>query len=153
MKDNVLAAIKILNHVDNNLNIKTLTTEKLYNYKSLITQQQFELLKANIRNRQLTQEARFLLNEDPMNHREFGKMLTAHQNELRDGLRISTPKIDRMIDAALQAGAFGAKINGSGGGGCMFAYAPDSYEKVAKAISKNGGKPYIISVDEGAKFC
>ncbi len=29
-----------------------------------------------------------------------------------------------MIAAALDAGALGAKINGSGGGGCMFAYAP-----------------------------
>jgi len=28
-----------------------------------------------------------------------------------------------MIDAALGAGALGAKINGSGGGGTMFAYA------------------------------
>ncbi len=34
----------------------------------------------------------------------------------------------------LDAGAYGAKINGSGGGGCMFAYAPASPEKVKAAI-------------------
>ena len=37
---------------------------------------------------------------------------------------------EAMIAAALDAGAFGAKINGSGGGGCMFAYAPDRPEIV-----------------------
>jgi galactokinase len=35
------------------------------------------------------------------------------------------------------------------GGGCMFAYAPQNPEKVAQAIENQGGKAYIISVDEG----
>jgi galactokinase len=43
----------------------------------------------------------------------------------------------------------GAKINGSGGGGCMFAYAPKDPEKVVAAIEKEGGKAYIITVDKG----
>jgi galactokinase len=54
-----------------------------------------------------------------------------------------------MIEAALEAGALGAKINGSGGGGCMFAYAPKDPEKVVAAIEKEGGKAYIITVDKG----
>jgi len=54
-----------------------------------------------------------------------------------------------MIDAALAAGAFGAKINGSGGGGCMFAYAPENPELVAQAIEKAGGTAYLIKVAEG----
>jgi galactokinase len=56
-----------------------------------------------------------------------------------------------MIQASLDAGALGAKINGSGGGGCMFAYAPQEPEKVVEAIEKEGGKAYIIRVDEGTK--
>jgi len=84
-----------------------------------------------------------------VNHQQLGRLLNAQQQELRERLRISTPKIDRMIDVALDAGALGAKINGSGGGGCMFAYAPNSYEQVVEAIRKAGGKPYIISIDEG----
>jgi galactokinase len=66
-------------------------------------------------------------------------------------LQISTPKIERMIRAALDAGAFGAKINGSGGGGCMFAYAPDDPEKVAVAVEKAGGQAFIVHIDEGVK--
>ena len=57
-----------------------------------------------------------------------------------------------MINAALDAGAFGAKINGSGGGGCMFAFAPHNPDEVAKAIEKAGGKAYIIQVGEGLKI-
>ncbi|HEX9973715.1 MAG TPA: GHMP kinase, partial [bacterium] len=79
----------------------------------------------------------------------FGNLLNRQHAGLRDGLRISTAKIDGMIEAALKAGAFGAKINGSGGGGCMFAYAPDKCEEVAEAISSAGGIPYFIEVDKG----
>jgi galactokinase len=56
-----------------------------------------------------------------------------------------------MISSALDAGAFGAKINGSGGGGCMFAYAPRDPEKVAAAIEKAGGQSFIVHIDEGVK--
>jgi galactokinase len=54
-----------------------------------------------------------------------------------------------MLRAALDAGALGGKINGSGGGGCMFAYAPNNPGEVVEAIEKVGGKAYIITVDKG----
>jgi galactokinase len=54
-----------------------------------------------------------------------------------------------MLDAALAAGALGGKINGSGGGGCMFVYAPTHTEAIAEAIEREGGKAYIVSVDVG----
>ena len=57
-----------------------------------------------------------------------------------------------MMDAALNAGALGGKINGSGGGGCMFAYAPNNPEQVAEAIEKVGGKAYIVQKDEGTRI-
>lgn len=82
---------------------------------------------------------------------KLGDLLNRHQVNLREHKKISTTKIDRMIQASLDAGALGAKINGSGGGGCMFAYAPKHPEKVVEAIEKEGGKAYIIRVDEGTK--
>jgi galactokinase len=57
-----------------------------------------------------------------------------------------------MIQASLDAGALGGKINGSGGGGCMFVYAPENPENVAQVIENQGGKAYVISVDEGTKL-
>ena len=70
---------------------------------------------------------------------------------LRDKLKVSTEKIESMLTAALNAGALGGKINGSGGGGCMFAYAPENPEKVADAIRSVGGKSYIVNMDSGTK--
>ncbi|GAG97392.1 unnamed protein product, partial [marine sediment metagenome] len=71
---------------------------------------------------------------------------------LRDVLRISTPRIDQMLAAAMEAGAVGGKINGSGGGGCMFVYAPEQTNQVADAIESAGGKAYIVRIDEGVKI-
>jgi len=65
--------------------------------------------------------------------------------------QVSTPKIEAMMDAASNTGALGGKINGSGGGGCMFAYAPAHPEKVAEAIEQAGGKAYIVHSDNGTR--
>jgi galactokinase len=87
-----------------------------------------------------------------VDHRQLGILLNRHQDVLRDVLKISTPKIDRMLDAALGAGAYGGKINGSGGGGCMFAYAPDNPDEVAEAVEREGGASYVIYADEGTRL-
>lgn len=109
------------------------------------------LLAGTVRNREITVEARNLLRKTPLDHRALGMLLTEHQRILRDNLRISTPKIDRMLEAALAAGAYGGKINGSGGGGCMFAYAPENPERVAEAIGREGGRAYLVSADAGSR--
>lgn len=149
VKGGTLEAMNVVSRINKKISIKTITLEELERHKNLLTQGQFELLRGNIVNRELTQNAKILFRQKTMDHRQLGHLLNAHQQELRDRLCISTPKIDRMIDAALESGALGAKINGSGGGGCMFAYAPDSYEQTAEAIARAGGKPYVISIDEG----
>jgi galactokinase len=86
-----------------------------------------------------------------VDNRHLGDLLNRHQTNLRDAKRVSTPKIDAMIEAALKAGALGAKINGSGGGGCMFAYAPTNPEAVVEAVERQGGSAYIITIDEGTR--
>ena len=78
-------------------------------------------------------------------------MLFEHHMVLSNLLGTSTPKIDKMIEAGIEAGAYGGKINGSGGGGCMFVYAPESPEKVAEAIESVGGTAYIIHADQGTR--
>lgn len=152
VKGGVLEAMAVLSEKDNTLNIKSMTLEELEDRKRQLSREQYDLLKATVVNRGITQRARMLFRQEVFDDEELGRLLNLHQKELRDGLGISTLKIDRMIDASLNSGALGAKINGSGGGGCMFAYAPDSYERVAEAIAGVGGKSYIIAIDEGAKI-
>lgn len=105
-------------------------------------------LRANLVNRDITLQARDSIQAG--NLERAGALLTAHHEQLRDGLDLSTEKIERMLAASIGAGAIGGKINGSGGGGCMFAYAPGHEEDVAEAIYREGGVPYIVRVDHGA---
>jgi len=107
-------------------------------------------VRANLINRDLTVEAMRLFREG-VEPAKLGDLLTRHHERLRDGIGVSTPKINRMVEAALDAGALGAKINGSGGGGCMFAYAPGREDAVAEALARVGGRAYKLSIDGGAR--
>lgn len=119
-------------------------------YRELVSEDEWVLLLANISDRDLLLGAKAMFEgKVDWSDEKLGALLNEHQVNLREHKRISTPKINRMIQAALDAGALGGKINGSGGGGCMFAYAPNNPEKVVEAIEKAGGKAYIITVDTG----
>jgi galactokinase len=122
--------------------------EKLMTF---LNEDDYTLLLGTLRNRDILREALDLFKSDKMTDEILGKLLLEHHTILRDVLQISTPKIERMLDAAMSAGALGGKINGSGGGGCMFVYAPNEPEKVAEAIEKAGGKSYLIRIDAGTK--
>jgi galactokinase len=109
------------------------------------------LLKGTLLTRDLTTEGRALFEAEEFDHARFGTLLNQQQEVLRRFIRTSTPKIEKMIEAAIGAGALGAKINGSGGGGCMFAYAPERTEEIAEAVESVGAKVHIIHVDEGVR--
>ncbi len=109
------------------------------------------LLKGTLLTRDLAAEGEVLFESDVFDHVRFGQLLFSQHEVRRDYLHISTQKIEQMIEAALKAGALGAKTNGSGGGGCIFAYAHEKAEKVAEALEKVGAKVYIVRVDEGVR--
>lgn len=152
VKDRVLRVVKHLSAKHPTFSLHEATKESVDEFRNELTNEEYELLIGTLHNRDLTVEARRLLKQHPLDHHRLGAMLTEHQSVLRDVLKISTPKIDRMLDAALDAGAYGGKINGSGGGGCMFAYAPERPEYIAEAIERCGGKTYIVSVDSGTRI-
>ena len=149
--------IKKVKGNDGAFSIFTTPLSQISEYKNLLSQDEMSLLKANIEDRDILLEGKALLSQDvPESGRDefdskFGTLLYKHYENLRDHKRTSTPKIERMINAALSAGALGGKINGSGGGGCMFVYAPNNAAEVAAAIEEQGGKSYIITVDTGTR--
>jgi galactokinase len=151
VKNGVLRVVRHLEERHPGFSLQTVTAETLQALTVDLTSEERELLAGTLRNRDLTREARALLSRRPLDHRRLGALLTEHQNVLRDVLRISTPKIDRMIAAGIAAGAYGGKINGSGGGGCMFVYAPVQPERVAAAVEREGGRAYIVTADSGAR--
>jgi galactokinase len=48
----------------------------------------------------------------------FGRLLLASHASLRDRLEVSCPALDRLVEAAMDSGALGARLTGAGFGGC-----------------------------------
>ncbi len=57
-------------------------------------------------------------------YRDIGRLLTESHASLRDDFEISWPEADATVEAALAAGAFGARMMGGGFGGSVLALAP-----------------------------
>ncbi len=65
-------------------------------------------------------------------------------------LGVSIPKLDEMVNASIQSGAWGAKLSGAGGGDCMIALVdPKKRLDVESAIQKVGGE--VIHVELQAR--
>lgn len=139
---------KIKQHLPD-FSLHTFETADKEQLKEVLSADEYELLSGTLRNRDILTEALELFRTQSMTDAKVGALLSEHHGILRDLLGISTPKIERMLSAALEAGALGGKINGSGGGGCMFVYAPNNPEKVAAAIDAVGGKSFVIKIDQG----
>jgi galactokinase len=109
-------------------------------------------LEAALLNHRITDWARYELLKDSPDIRRIADLMNRHQALLRDNLKVSTPKIDTMLEKALAAGALAGKINGSGEGGCMFAFCPGKQQEVAEAIRAANGVPYIINIGKGLEI-
>jgi mevalonate kinase len=70
---------------------------------------------------------------------EIGRLMDRNQSLLQEA-GVSCPELDLLIDLSRGAGALGAKLTGSGGGGCMLALTPgrESQRRVASAIEAKG---------------
>jgi len=65
----------------------------------------------------------------------LGKLMIRNQELLR-AIGVSAPEIERAVDACMSAGAYGAKLTGAGGGGCVIAVA--DYDKLDLLAEKLG---------------
>lgn len=151
IKGHVLEGVKTVQKKIEDFSLKKPLAEREIEVIDTLQAENKRLLKGTLMTRDLTIQGRRLFDAENFDHRKFGQLLTQQHIVLQKHLHTSTPKIDRMIEAALDAGALGAKINGSGGGGCMFAYAPEKTESIAEAIERCGSKVHIIQVDEGVR--
>ena len=58
-------------------------------------------------------------------YRDIGQLLTEAHASLRDDFEISWPEADATVEAAVAAGAFGARMIGGGFGGSVLALVPE----------------------------
>jgi mevalonate kinase len=75
----------------------------------------------------------------------LGAAMNSNQAEL-EGLEVSCPEIEEMCELARAAGAYGAKLTGGGGGGCVVALAPGKEALVTAAWQKAGYKSFVVKI-------
>jgi len=74
-------------------------------------------------------------------YREIGRLLAEAHASLRDDFEVSWPEADTAVEAALGAGAFGARMIGGGFGGSVLALAPaGASRRVRDAIADAFGR-------------
>jgi mevalonate kinase len=73
--------------------------------------------------------------------RKVGELMDENHRFLQE-IEVSSKELDYLVDLAKVQGAFGAKMTGGGGGGCMVALTPgnDIQKAVATAIKDEGFK-------------
>jgi hydroxymethylglutaryl-CoA reductase len=64
----------------------------------------------------------------------LGELMNINQG-LLNALQVSTPELERLVNAARDAGALGAKLTGGGGGGAMVALCGTAEDNVAAEVT------------------
>jgi mevalonate kinase len=86
------------------------------------------------------------------NPKELGRYMNMN-HALLEVLGVGHPQLSKMVLAARNAGAFGAKITGAGGGGSMIAVCPKQLKhRVAGAIEACEARAIVTGIDtEGVR--
>jgi len=77
--------------------------------------------------------------------KELGKLMDQNHALLQE-MTVSSPELDKLVQAARNAGALGAKLSGGGRGGNMIALVtPETKEAAAESLTKAGARYVIIT--------
>jgi galactokinase len=68
-------------------------------------------------------------------YRQIGRLLAQAHVSLRDDFEISWPQADEAVEAAMAAGAYGARMIGGGFGGSVLALVPAAAAAVREAVT------------------
>lgn len=80
---------------------------------------------------------------------EVGRLMNKNQTILEE-LGVGSTELTNLISAARDAGAYGAKLSGAGGGDCMIAAVPEGKRAIIESdIKKAGGQ--ILKVEPNAE--
>jgi len=131
--------------------VKTTKIEELEPFFSQIPEKPLTHAKAILKLRDITREAYKELTKKQTDHKKIGELINKFHHELIKGFNNSTEMTEKLIVESIKGGALGGKIIGSGFGGCVLIYCPGKQQEIAEIIEKCGGKPYIVSIDEGIK--
>lgn len=153
LKGNTLLAIAILKQNFPDFDLNSTEIEDLKKYCNFLPDRLVPFFEGAIKNHHYTKLAVIEFQKPTLDLKKIGELMNAHHVVLRDLLKITVPRIDAMIEAALKAGAYGAKIVGSGGGGSIVVMAePGNEAPVVEAILAAGAvDAYTVSVTPGVR--
>ncbi len=82
----------------------------------------------------------------------IGEIMNRQHELLRDLYEVSTPELERIRDAMLEAGAYGVKISGAGLGGALIALVDERNSKKVLSAGLDAGavRGWISGVSPGA---
>lgn len=154
LKGNALFAIDIIKQNFKDFDLNKTEIQDLVKYRNYLPDRLIPYFEAAIKNYHYTKEALKEFQKPVLDLKKIGGLMNEHHAVLRDLLKITVPKIDDMINAALKAGAYGAKIVGSGGGGSIVVIAdPEKEAQVVAAILAAGAREaYAVAVDPGVRI-
>jgi galactokinase len=154
LRFNATRSIEIIKSHIKGFDIKEADVKELSKYMDYLSDDQFIYFQAALINYSITKKALDEFRKAEIDFKKLGLLMNEHHLVLKNMLKITVPRIDAMIQASLNNGAYGAKIVGSGGGGSIVVLAPvDKQEAVVNAILDAGAvKAYVVEVDSGARI-
>lgn len=126
-----------------------------------LTPAEFEAVKSSTSNETLIKRARHAVYENDRtikavgalkdnNLEEFGKLMTASHNSLKNDYEVTGLELDTLVASALkQPGVIGARMTGAGFGGCAISIVHEDY---IDAFIENVGKEYFETIGYNASF-
>ncbi|MGB0375562.1 MAG: mevalonate kinase family protein [Flavobacteriaceae bacterium] len=140
-KTYALEAIARVQKQDPSFAIEQATERDFKQWSSLMTPEILPYWEAGIYNHLITQKALKALQEPLLDLPHIGKLMAAHQKFLSQNIQNTPQPIQKQMTLAMKMGAWGAKIVGSGGGGCYVIIAPEKLHlELISAISDFGVK-------------
>ncbi|MEC5167073.1 galactokinase [Flavobacterium sp. PL11] len=154
LKGNALMAIGTVKEHFPDFDLNTTEIEDLNKYRNYLPDRLIPFFEAAIKNHHYTKMALIEFQKPTLDLKKIGALMNQHHAVLRDLLKITVPRIDDMINAALRAGAYGAKIVGSGGGGSIVVMTkPGNEAPIIEALLAAGAVgAYAVTVDPGARI-
>ena len=164
VKDNAKKAFKEIKEIMPSFNQHLTPLEDVQKYLPSLNKEYQKKIVGNLVNRDITIQAKNLIFDSFLNDKyknnnsknnfymKLGNLLNDHHYQLKENIEVSTDRIEKMVSNCLELGALGAKINGSGFGGTMFALFPNNEDLLVESIEKMGGAAFIIKTSNGVEI-
>lgn len=140
-------AVDVVKNANPEFELKHATLEDYEKYIELVPEELQGYWYATISNYHITLEAKKELLKPNPNITALGDLMNQHQIILQNNIKNTPLEMIEMMDDAREMGALGAKIIGSGGGGCMVAMVTDAAEEQVKQAFLNRGAKAVYAVE------